>query len=343
MAAATLPPGGVTVQLQGLIDQLDRMDRLDLQTELDRSRRCTEAQDLDCAEASLRKARRYANGSGDKALVQRQLQVVAAAREEVAERRRRLEQEERDLAEREQRLQRQARQERETERASTPAVNPWIAGMAAGLSASLSDYEKVNRIHNDTMNKVQSALAERDRRAQEQRQAQNDAQAERARERIAEQRAEIARQRQALEARPVVAAAPPPTLAPVPAAAPAAPLLRIPPATPAAAPERATPAATAPAEREPDIREPEWDFGGRRWLPGGGESRRKLVPTRALACEQAERDREETIALNARDSRDRGVERRSDCVCSYSGWTKSWVCRNYFLPVGHTASQPNDR
>ncbi|MEY3251277.1 MAG: hypothetical protein RL227_250, partial [Pseudomonadota bacterium] len=192
---------------------LDRLDQLELQAELDKARRCTDSQDFDCADASLRKARRYANSSGDKALVQRQQQVVVAAREEIAERRRRLAQEERELAEREERLERQAR---ESENASTPAVNPWVAGIAAGLSSSLANYEKVNRIHTDAMNKVQSALAERDRRAQEQRQAQGDAQAQRARERLAEQRAEIARQRQALEARPVAQApAPARVLVPV--------------------------------------------------------------------------------------------------------------------------------
>jgi hypothetical protein len=209
--AVAAAPAGLPAHLQGLIGQLDRLDQLELQAELDKARRCTDSQDFDCADASLRKARRYANSSGDKALVQRQQQVVVAAREVIAERRRRLAQEERELAEREERLERQAR---EAESSSTPAVNPWVAGIAAGLSASLSNYEKINRIHVEAMNKAQSALAERDRRAQEQRQAQSDAQAERARERIAEQRAEIARQRQALQARPVAAA-------PAPAPAPA--------------------------------------------------------------------------------------------------------------------------
>lgn len=92
------------------------------------------------------------------------------------------------------------------------------------------------------------------------------------------------------------------------------------------------------AEADRDIYEPKLDRGGRVWMEGGGGGVRKPVSTRAEACQQAERDREETIAINARDKRDRGVERRSECICNYSARIKLWYCSTYFLPVGHSAS-----
>lgn len=83
-----------------------------------------------------------------------------------------------------------------------------------------------------------------------------------------------------------------------------------------------------------DINEPSHDFRGRIWLEGGG--RRRPASSRIEACQQAERDREVTIKINARDSRDRGVEERSECTCSYKALTKEWYCRVYILPVGHS-------
>lgn len=92
-----------------------------------------------------------------------------------------------------------------------------------------------------------------------------------------------------------------------------------------------------------DIHEPLPDFRGRTWLMGGSEARRAPVATRAEACEMAKRDMEETISLNARSSRDRGVEERSDCACRYSSMRKTWICRTWFLPVGHTAQSANTK
>lgn len=84
-----------------------------------------------------------------------------------------------------------------------------------------------------------------------------------------------------------------------------------------------------------DITEPEHNFRGRVWLEGGG--RRRPTSSRAEACQQAERDREETIRTNARDPRDKGIEERSDCTCNYKASSKEWYCRVFMLPVGHSA------
>lgn len=96
-------------------------------------------------------------------------------------------------------------------------------------------------------------------------------------------------------------------------------------------------------EADRDIHEAPLDFQGRLWMEGGGSRGRRPVSTRGEACQQAERDREETIALNTRDMRDRGVERRSKCHCSYSAGTKLWYCKVYFLPVGHSAGGVGNR
>jgi hypothetical protein len=90
-----------------------------------------------------------------------------------------------------------------------------------------------------------------------------------------------------------------------------------------------------------NISEPRPDFGGRIWMAVGGAG--KLAPTRASACQQAIGDREEQIAIEARSARFRGVERRSDCSCSYTARTKSWLCQVWYLPVGHAASGPGNR
>ncbi len=101
-------------------------------------------------------------------------------------------------------------------------------------------------------------------------------------------------------------------------------------------------AAVASPKREPDIREPEWDFGGRVWMEGPRPTRAP-VATRALACQQAKSELEDYIAVLERSSSHRGIERRSDCVCSYDGWGKAWFCRVYYLPVGHSARTPGMR
>lgn len=101
--------------------------------------------------------------------------------------------------------------------------------------------------------------------------------------------------------------------------------------------------ATSNGTEGKDIYEPNPDFGGRIWFYGGGEGRRKPVSNRADACQQAERDREEQIAINARDRRDSGVERRSACACSYSARNDAWFCRVWYLPKNSGAMQSSTR
>jgi hypothetical protein len=208
-AAAPIAPvtAGVNPQLQSLIGQLDRMDQMEWRSHLDKARRCTENQDFDCADASLRQANRYANSPGEKAQVRQQQQVVAEAREELAERRRRIARAEAELAEREERLAQEARRAEEEPRLSMGQI--LAQGMAAGVNAALADRAQIDKIHNNLMRDVQSAYAERERREQAQKQQAAAAQAQRQRERIEAERAELARQRQALQARPTPATPPP--------------------------------------------------------------------------------------------------------------------------------------
>ena len=80
-----------------------------------------------------------------------------------------------------------------------------------------------------------------------------------------------------------------------------------------------------------DIQEPKPDFGGLIWMYGGGERTRKPLATRAEACQHALRDMDETIALDAKLRSFSGIERRTDCICSYFAHYKNWSCRSYYL------------
>jgi hypothetical protein len=101
LIGATAQAGpALMLEQQRLIDQLDQMDKMDLQTELDRAQACTTRRDFPCSEKSLAKAARYAKGTRDKAAVaqaQKSLQAeVELVREEESQRVARLERQRRD-------------------------------------------------------------------------------------------------------------------------------------------------------------------------------------------------------------------------------------------------------
>lgn len=138
--AAVQPGPASMLEQQRLIDQLDQMDKMDLQTELDRAQACTTRRDFPCSEKSLAKAARYAKGTRDKAAVaqaQTSLQAeVELVREEESQRVARLERQRRD-EERARRDQRDAEaaaermaERRENEAARSAALASVVGALA---------------------------------------------------------------------------------------------------------------------------------------------------------------------------------------------------------------------
>lgn len=95
------PAAEPAVDLQSLSEQLDRLDKLDLEEALEKADACLRSDDFSCVERQLKRARQSANSSSDRKRIQGVQTALADRRELLAQEKRRREEEEARRAEEE--------------------------------------------------------------------------------------------------------------------------------------------------------------------------------------------------------------------------------------------------
>ena len=195
------------MEQQRMIDQLDQMDKMELQAELDRAQACTTRRDFPCTEKSLAKAARFTRGERDKAAVAQARANMQAeierARGEESERLAGLERQ-RVASLRAGRIQqcevhcprpaqfrscvdgRRDPGQCDDEEGSSLSV---AQAVQDGLNSTLQSYGRVSQIHNDSIRQLSATLIEKDRAAQAT--ARANAQAEQRRQLAAERDAAL--------------------------------------------------------------------------------------------------------------------------------------------------------
>jgi hypothetical protein len=236
MLAVALPPSAVLAQdvdpkIQEMLQQLDKLDRLDFLDELEKAERCTVSRNFKCAEDSLNKARRYANGESDRALMARARSAIereaARMREEEAERQAEIEEEQRAQRREERReacidkcpvpseLQACLRGHKHPDHCDDGEPPPPSTGevILGAFNKTMESHARMTQIHNEAMQNFAVIQQERQRQAQviidnenaQRRQRQADAQeareARQQRDRARERERERERERQQNDAR----------------------------------------------------------------------------------------------------------------------------------------------
>ncbi|MBK1688756.1 hypothetical protein [Rubrivivax gelatinosus] len=172
-AAPNDPAAGDAAHLQGLVSQLDALDRAELLDLLDQADCCTLARDFDCAEARHRRARLYAHQQRDRAWVAKSKAFLEEERELQASEEKRRERE----------AQRQALEDECARFCPVPveyhqcvagqryvgnctdgSPTPSLAdGMREGFASAMAGAQRLNNIHNQAMNRLQDTQAEQRR------------------------------------------------------------------------------------------------------------------------------------------------------------------------------------
>jgi hypothetical protein len=188
-------------RLLEMSEQLDKLEKQDFSAALEQANACIRARSFDCSDRELAKAEKAVNGAKDKAALLVARNGLASERQLVADERRRAEEtrlasirreeetraaekrraEEARLASirREEEMQ-AAEERRAVARARAAEEAAYVANNSSsgtnvgaailqGLNSSLSDYSRIQGIHNQTVANVQNLIAERQRREQEQR------------------------------------------------------------------------------------------------------------------------------------------------------------------------------
>ncbi len=173
-AAALVAMLGVPVaRAASASDQLDALDRQELNEHLARARTCTQARDFDCAGQQLGLARKFANNGADRDAVQRGWQELELARQRglsddarqkyaaeqsKLEARNAAQRRENEEAAREARAD-AARMTREGEKRQQPNTPPpsIAQGIAAGMAQFQRDSGRLSAIHNQAMQQAQAA------------------------------------------------------------------------------------------------------------------------------------------------------------------------------------------
>lgn len=343
------------LEQQRLIDQLDQMDKLDLQAELDRAQACITRRDFPCSEKSLAKAARYAKGTRDKLAVaqaQASLQAeVERAREEEAERLAGLER---------QRL--ASLRARHAERCEAQCPRPSqlrscldgrrdpgqcegeeesglsvAQAVQGGLNDTLQSYGRVSQIHNDSIRQLTATLRAKEQAAQ----ASADAAQRREREAVLRQEREAESRRSRERGQEQRGAGSSPGYGATLSAE------GKPPNSSTTPPAMAKSVDANPYDKYPNY-DANWGDPVAPWggIAGGGTGK-----TRAEACSVVQT---QTLPEYARriESQSRGTRRvtnSSECVCrNYIprfGWVDFFTCQVYvqFEVIKKTDRQTVDR
>lgn len=117
LAVLWLPLAAFSLNLLDMSDKLDQSDRQDFSAAVDKAKRCTQSRDFACAEKALEKAGKFITGNADR-------KALAAARQDMADAKQRVEDE---------RLARVAA-ERERQRASSSSYSGGGVERGGGFS-----------------------------------------------------------------------------------------------------------------------------------------------------------------------------------------------------------------
>ena len=199
------PPVAASISdLLEMSEKMDKADKQDLLTILDKANDCTRARNFSCSEEHLRKAAKLANGNKDKLALNTATQNLQAEKQRVREealakaeqeRQIRLAEERREEARRKEAREeeeqaeerrRRAQRERDDEE-STPAPT-----FAQEMQKKLDFYAGLNKIHNESMQDINKIVEERkanERAVREQKERNERAAAEQRAEERASQRA----------------------------------------------------------------------------------------------------------------------------------------------------------
>ena len=349
-------PAATTAEILRLTDQLDQMD---FDQAIDKANKCIQARDFSCSEAQLKAARNLATGSAAKdhlrrteALQLAEKATVEVERQALARRQRELEEEESRLQAAEERAARQAASAAEEESGMSTAQGAALFGSLLAqaykgqAAARMAEAAQGRRIQQqleasraDVARNQQRFAEERTRieaqRARLQRQQQDPAREQRRpSQQIAQQREESATRESAAASKSQgqsIAANDVQSLVGSGSTS-----------RPAGA--SSTERQTESSAKDEDIKEANpylGGYGSRLWQ--GPWYNREATSTRLEACQISKRLREEQITIDGQGSRPRRVEQRSECVCSYKAFTKTWSCATWYLPVGSPADSPGTR
>ncbi len=335
--------------LQRLADQLDRLDKMDFVEAIDKADTCVIDRNYSCVEEQLTLAARRANTPSDKAILKRvradllaEQELASAEATLLAERERKIEQEQERLQAAQERAQQQAYQDSDS--GASTAEN--IALFGALLNQSLANQYAEHQAANARVAQAQQQQAElaavlatkqqqfaEDRAALEQRQAQLHAEAraqtehrkqQRLEEQHARQQADTLRQEQAAkgDTRQQPAAILRSTLSPVKTVEPTRQEIR-----------------EDIIESNPYEKFPNgimgWGSVIAPWMSSGAGS----GETRAQACTTAKARQTAKLA----EEEGRGfvtVTNRTDCFCGTSHNHYSWTCVTYYQAADTGKKRP---
>lgn len=337
--------------LQRLADQLDRLDKMDFVEAIDKADTCVIDRNYSCVEEQLTLAARRANTPSDKAILKRvradllaEQELASAEATLLAERERKIEQEQERLQAAQERAQQQAYQDSDS--GASTAEN--IALFGALLNQSLANQYAEHQAANARVAQAQQQQAElaavlatkqqqfaEDRAALEQRQAQLHAEAraqtehrkqQRLEEQHARQQADTLRQEQAAkgDTRQQPAAILRSTLSPVKTVEPTRQEIR-----------------EDIIESNPYEKFPNgimgWGSVIAPWMSSGAGS----GATRAQACTTAKARQTAKLA----EEEGRGfvtvtVTNRTDCFCGTSHNHYSWTCVTYYQAADTGKKRP---